>query len=241
MLHTCSGGLFGRSADQARKEKVRKYQRELRKNVRTLERELRGLERQEQRLLLSIKREAAAGRMDTAKIMAKDVVRTRAYMKRMRQMISHLEAVSLRLTTMQSSVAMANCMKGVAKTMGKMNKKMDLPQLQKVVMDFERQNEMMEFRDEMMGDAMDAALGGEDDDDEEEAVLGAILQEVGFQQSQAMGDAPSTSASSAAASAAASAAPVPAAAGGGGPPGGDAGGDDLDAELQKRLDNLRRT
>ena len=34
-------------------------------------------------------------------------------------------------------------MKGVTKVMGTMNKKMNLPQIQKIMMEFEKQNEMM--------------------------------------------------------------------------------------------------
>ena len=41
------------------------------------------LERQEKKLMGDIKKEAKAGRNDSAKIMAKDLVRTRAYIKKM--------------------------------------------------------------------------------------------------------------------------------------------------------------
>ena len=37
-------------------------------------------------------------------------------------------------------------MKGVTKVMGTMNKKMNLPQIQKIMMEFEKQNEMMGAR-----------------------------------------------------------------------------------------------
>ena len=61
--------------------------------------------------------------MGPAKIMAKDLVRTRAYIKKMHKMKSHMEAVSLRLQTMSSTQQMAQCMKGVTKAMGMMNRK----------------------------------------------------------------------------------------------------------------------
>merc|ERR1719482_2067812 len=122
---------------------------------------------------------AKEGRVDSAKIMAKDLVRTRAYIKKMYKMKSHMEAVSLRLQTMQSSAQMAQSMKGVVKVMGTMNKKMNLPQIQQIMMEFEKQNEVMGMKDEMMQDAMDDAFADDEDEDEEEAVLGSIFAELG--------------------------------------------------------------
>ena len=39
-----------------------------------------------------------------------------------------------------------------------MNKNMNIPQLQKLMMEFEKQNEKMEMTSDMMGDAMDDAF-----------------------------------------------------------------------------------
>jgi hypothetical protein len=72
--------------------------------------------------------------------------------------------------------------------------------------------------------------------EEEASILGAVLAELGVEVGNKLSDAPSTKMAGAAAAAEPQGM---AAAGGGG--GGDGGGDDLDAELQKRLDNLRRT
>merc|ERR1719375_438929 len=146
-----------------------------------MDREKNALERQEKKLLADIKKAAKDGQMDSAKIMAKDLVRTRGYIKKMYKMKSHMEAVSLRLQTMQSSAQMAQCMKGVTKVMGTMNKKMNLPQIQKIMMEFEKQNEMMGMKEEMMSDAVDDAFADDEDEDEEENVLGSVLAELGVE------------------------------------------------------------
>ena len=57
-------------------------------------------------------------------------------------------------------------MKGITKIMGKMNKKMNLPQIQKIMMEFEKQNETMGMKEEMMEDAMDDAFADDEDSDE---------------------------------------------------------------------------
>lgn len=40
-----------------------------------------------------------------------------------------------------------------------------LPQIQKIMMEFEKQSEMMDMKEEMMSDAIDDAMGDEEDED----------------------------------------------------------------------------
>ena len=50
---------------------------------------------------------------------------------------------------------------------------MKLPEIQKIMMEFEKQSEIMDMKEEMMNDAIDDAMGDEDDVDERwEAVYG---------------------------------------------------------------------
>ena len=56
------------------------------------------------------------------KIMAKDLVRTRRYIKKFMIMRANIQAVSLKLQTLKSTDAMAQAMKGVTKAMTVMNK-----------------------------------------------------------------------------------------------------------------------
>ena len=47
-----------------------------------------------------------------------------------------------------------------------MNKKMKLPQIQKIMQDFEKQSEMLDMKTEMMDDVMDDAMAGSDEEEE---------------------------------------------------------------------------
>merc|ERR1719446_853247 len=60
---------------------------------------------------------AKLGQMDAVKVMAKDLVRTRRYVKKFIMMKANIQAVSLKITTLKSQNAMANAMKGVTKAM----------------------------------------------------------------------------------------------------------------------------
>lgn len=114
--------------------------------MRDLERERVGLERQEKQLTADIRKHANAGQMDVAQIMAKDLVRTRRHIQKFHKLKGHLQAVSLRLQTLQSNAAMAQAMRGVTKAMMSMNRQMNIPQMQKIMMEFEKQTDQVRGR-----------------------------------------------------------------------------------------------
>merc|ERR1712004_278548 len=74
---------------------------------------------------------AKKNEMGTVKIMAKDLVRTRNTCKKFMLMRANIQGVSLKMTTIKSQHAMSEAMKGVTRAMGRMNKQMNLPQIQK--------------------------------------------------------------------------------------------------------------
>jgi charged multivesicular body protein 2A len=138
---------------------------------------------------------------------------------------------------------MAAAMKGATMALGSMNRTMNLPSLQRIAMEFERESDIMEQRQEMMDDAIDDAMdvGVEEEGDE---VVEQVLEEIGVDLSQAVSSTyhlvpyPVTDSSlqlgetpSGLQSAAVPESKVAQAVGGGG------GADD---DLQARLDSLRR-
>merc|ERR1719504_137591 len=93
---------------------------------------------------------AKAGQMDAVKIMAKDLVRTRKAVKKFMLMKANIQAVSLKIQTLKSQNSMAQAMKGVTKAMMMMNKQMKLPEIQKIMQEFEKQSEIMDMKEGMM-------------------------------------------------------------------------------------------
>ena len=63
---------------------------------------------------------------DAVKIMAKDLVRTRRYVKKFILMRANIQAVSLKIQTLRSNNSMAQAMKGVTKAMQTMNRQVRL-------------------------------------------------------------------------------------------------------------------
>ncbi|CZR56955.1 related to SNF7 family protein [Phialocephala subalpina] len=133
-------------------------------------------------------------------------------------MRTQLQAISLRI----------QAMKGATGVLGSMNRSMNLPALQRIAMEFERENDIMDQRQEMMDDAIDDVTGLEDEAEGEE-VVEQVLEEIGVDLKNSMGETPSGLQSQTVAEGR-----VAQAIGGGG------GGDPGDNDLQARLDSLRR-
>lgn len=215
--------LFGRK--KTPEELLRENQRTLNKAIRELDRERDKMEVQERKLIADIKKMAKDNQLDSVKIMAKDLVRTRKYIKKFRIMKANIQGVSLKVQTLKSQNAMANAMKGVTKALQSMNRQMNLPQIQKIMHEFERQSEIMDMKEDMMNEVIDDAMGDEEDEEESELIVNQVLDEIGVSLNQQIGDLPSTNlATSKEPNVKVSTAIA-----------------DADADLQARLDNLRRT
>ena len=214
--------LFGRK--KSPEELLRQNQRALNKAIRDLERERTKLESQEKKLISDIKKMAKDNQMDAVKVMAKDLVRTRRYVKKFILMKANIQAVSLKVQTLRGTSSMANAIKGVTKALMSMNRQMNLPQIQRIMQEFEKQTEIMDMKEDMISDVIDDALEEDDFEEESEAVVNQVLDELGVQLNQQLSDLPSAGESTSSQTA-----KTPTAA-----------TDSADADLMARLEDLRR-
>lgn len=217
---------FGKRMTPA--ERLRKHQRSIEKTLRELDRERVKLENQEKKLVLEIKKSAKNGQMGACKIQAKDLVRTRRYNEKFCAMRTQLQAISLRIQTVRTNDQMMQAMKGAVGVLGNMNRSMNLPALQRIALEFERENDIMDQRQEMMDDAIDDVTGLEDEADGEE-IVEQILEEIGVDLKNSMGETPQGLQGNPI-----SEGRIAQAIGAG------ATNDSIDDDLQARLDSLRR-
>ena|ERR1700722_4041073 len=135
--------------------------------------------------------------------MAKDLVRTRRYVQKFYQMRTQLQAVGLRIQTLRSNQQMAEAMRGATRVfflfclmktiplitrqaMASMNHRMNLPAIQRIMSDFEKESATMDLKEEMMSDAIDDIMDDEVDIEVEEGdkILREVLDEIGVDLSQ---------------------------------------------------------
>lgn len=180
------GNIFGK--EKPLKEQLRENKRMITRAVRELDRETRSLQKEEQRLTIEIKKMARENQMKAVKIMAKDLVRTRQYITKFIEMRSQLQGCALKLQTVKSHAAMAEAMSATAIAMKKMNKAVDVPAINKMMAEFERENMKSEMLQEMMGDAIDDVM--ENDEEEEDKIVSQVLDEIGIDMSEGIMAAP---------------------------------------------------
>ncbi|CAG7846235.1 Charged multivesicular body protein 2a AltName: Full=Chromatin-modifying protein 2a; Short=CHMP2a [Serendipita indica DSM 11827] len=173
-------------------EEATAHQRALAKAQRELDRERTKLEQQEKKLVADIKKSAKAGQLNACKVMAKDLVRTRRYVQKFYQMRTQLQAVGLRIQTLRSNQQMADAMRGATRAMASMNKGLNLPAIQRIMNEFERESAAMDMKEELMSEAVDGVMEDDAEDEEEEGdkILQQVLEEIGIDMSQKLGETP---------------------------------------------------
>ncbi|KDO31227.1 hypothetical protein SPRG_03845 [Saprolegnia parasitica CBS 223.65] len=219
------------------KEQLRENKREINRAIRDLDRERTNLQMAEKKLIIEIKKMAKENQIASVKIMAKDLVRTRQHITKFYTMRSQLQAVSLRMETAKSAEAMTSALQNTTKVMKSMAKTMNLPKLNKIMMEYTQESEKMEMQQEMLGDTIDDVMDADQDEEEEDKIVSQVLDEIGIDMSGALLEAPSVQVAPTAAPVTASASslpPAPVAA-------AEGGGDTAVSELEARLNNLRRS
>jgi len=182
-------GIFGEQ--KTMKQLVREQKRAVDKSIRELERERVGLERQEKKIEIEIKKMAKKNQMVAVTTMAKDLVRIRKNQEKFVNMQAQLRAVSLQMTEMQSTVALQQSLRSATRAMMVMNRQMNLPALQRIMMEFQKQTEQMEMKQEIMQDAIDDALENDEDQEEQDLIVGQVLDELGIKLGEDLANVPS--------------------------------------------------
>ncbi|KAI3404885.2 DID4 [Candida oxycetoniae] len=235
---------FGKSLTP--QERLRKNQRALEKTQRELGREVAKLQQQEKKLINDIKKSAKQGQISSARIQAKDLIRTKSYINKFNSMKAQLQAISLRVQSVRSNQQMAISMRDATRVLSGMNRSMNLPQLSRIAQEFAKENDMMDQKQEFMDDAIDDAmaldegegeLGEEDNIDE---ILGKVLDEIGVDLSANLKDTPVGITGREETESRSRVAEGIGEGGGGGGGGGGGAHDNDDNDLQARLDSLKK-
>jgi charged multivesicular body protein 2A len=124
---------------------------------------------------------------------------------------------------MKSQQTMSKAMGSITLSMRTMNRQMNLPVLQKMMMEFEKQSAMSEMKQEMVEDILDDVLSAEQEEEDADQMVNSVFDEIGISFAGDLSATPSGGLNTA----------VP------------AGHEKTaiaedDADLQARLDNLRK-
>lgn len=131
-------------------------------------------------MIADIKKSAKDGQASAAKIQAKDLVRTKKHIAKFSNMKTQLQAISLRIQAVRSSDQMTTSMREATGLLASMNRSMNLPQIQLISAEFEKQSDLMDQRQEFMDEAIDDAMDdGLEEDEEADEIVNRVLDEIG--------------------------------------------------------------
>lgn len=182
--------LFGRK--KTPDEILRENKRAIDRAIRDLEREKGRMEQQEVKLVNEIRKNAKSNQMDSVKIMAKDLVRTKSQVKKFNIMKANLQAISLKTATLKSQNSMAQAMRGVTQGLVRMNRQMNLPQIQRIIQEFQKQTDMVDMKEEMINDVMDDVFEEDTDEQESDQIVNQVLDELGIEMNQTLNQLPAS-------------------------------------------------
>lgn len=182
--------FFGRK--KTPEEILRDNKRAIDRAIRELEREKNRMEQQEVKLKNDIRKNAKSNQMDSVKIMAKDLVRTKSQIKKFELMKANLQAISIKTATLKSQNNMAQAMRGVTQGLVRMNRQMNLPQIQRVIHEFQKQTDMVDMKEEMINDVMDDVFEEDTDEQESDQIVNQVLDELGIEMNQTLASLPSS-------------------------------------------------
>lgn len=174
------------TAKEAAKTAKKETRREVRSSQRDIEREIRELDRQEKQIMADIKKRARApgvnGANDSAlKALAKQLVQVRKQREKMYEAKANLGAVGMQASSMASQVAAASAIGSVTTAMGSANKAVNAQEMSKIMGEFNKQNEIMSVKEEMMDDALTDAFDNDEIEEEAENVTNQVLAELGVE------------------------------------------------------------
>lgn len=223
--------IFGRR--KTPDEILRENKRAIDRAIRDLEREKTRMEQQEVKLVNEIRKNARANQMDSVKIMAKDLVRTKSQIKKFNIMKANLQAISLKTATLKSQSSMASAMRGVTQGLVRMNRQMNLPQIQRIIQEFQKQTDMVDMKEEMINDVMDDVFEEDTDEQESDQIVNKVLDELGIEMNETLSTLPGTATKTPATTKTETQDKQPTAT-------TIAGSAAADADLEERLNKLRR-
>eukprot|EP01113_Clastostelium_recurvatum_P009444 TRINITY_DN1454_c0_g1_i1.p2 TRINITY_DN1454_c0_g1~~TRINITY_DN1454_c0_g1_i1.p2 ORF type:complete len:241 (+),score=64.77 TRINITY_DN1454_c0_g1_i1:1267-1989(+) len=167
---------FFKSKEEKEKEMLREQRRQATRTQRELEHERVVLERQERQILADIKKLATKGQMDSAKTLAKELVRVRAQKDKLLNMKIQVQATQSRATTMRATQSSVKAMAGATRAMAVAGQSMSIPAMQKTAMEYQKQSDMLDMKGEMMDDMFE----NPEEDAEADDVVDQVFEEIGL-------------------------------------------------------------
>lgn len=162
-------------------DRLRETKQQVNRSIRELERQRLKYEREEKILIQKLKTDAKNGRMQSLRVVAKDIVRSRKVAQHCSNMKSQMNAVLMQLQSAQSANMLSNNLKNVNNLISKVSQKTNIVDFQKIIQSLGRETEIVNLKLDVMSETLDNTLQDADSMEEEEKVISQILEEIGIE------------------------------------------------------------
>mmetsp|Transcript_23402 Transcript_23402/g.37452 ORF Transcript_23402/g.37452 Transcript_23402/m.37452 type:complete len:218 (+) Transcript_23402:35-688(+) len=170
------------------KQIIREQKRINNRSIREIARELNKIKKEEQKNQIEMKRLAKQGQMTAVRHLAKDIVRMRQTQTNFIKLKSELQSLSHSMDAMQANKQLVQSMKNVSKIMPVINKQIKLPELTRVLRQFDEETTKQQLKQELIDDAMNDVL--DNDEDAEDELVSRVLDEIGIEMDSNLQNAP---------------------------------------------------
>ena len=161
------------------REIVRENRRSIDRAKREILRAASDLQVEEKKTLNVLKKRAKEGaEASELHLMAREIAHKRSLAIQMKSSITRLDAVYSQLLRMQAEESIARAMMGVTQAVSSINRQLNLPQLNRALHEFEKQNMLMEQTSENMQEAIDNVMAAPESGEAPEEMVNQILSEI---------------------------------------------------------------
>lgn len=168
------------------REIIRNHRRLLQRAMKSIDMERIRLQTHEQQLVKEIRKAGAHSRLDLVRTMAHNLVHCRSSIQELLKMHGRLDDMIMQTSRLGHAATMADGMQQMTKALKALNRKLGLPRLQKIVQEFEKENDVLDTKNEIIEETVDDAVDMDIDDTEEaeDAIVEQVLDELGLHTAQ---------------------------------------------------------
>ena len=172
--------LFGGRVDSPQNP-TKVIMRDVRLAVRKLERDEVQAEKQGAASLAKIKALATQGKLEQCQSQARDLVRLRHHARVLGQMKSQLTGLSQKLAVAESTGTIQATLGLTSKLLAGLNKHLSPKEMQRVLMEFQKQNTVFTDGQEVLNETLDEAFEADDELSNVDSEVTKVLDEIGIE------------------------------------------------------------
>ena len=163
-------GLFGKKTDP--NEQFRNFRANIRKTNRMIDREIRTLQNKEIEIKNKVKTFVKNNENKAAVTLVRDMIRNRNAVSKFHMLQVQMESILIKVMHMKAEMGVTNALKQAGFMMKAFNDSVNLVQLNAIMQQFMRQNQISEVKTEMVDDIINEGI---DEDDVEQTMVETMI------------------------------------------------------------------